>query len=37
VQARHFANEKPFHVVGAAAILGLAVGVGLRIWRWRNE
>jgi ElaB/YqjD/DUF883 family membrane-anchored ribosome-binding protein len=37
IQARSYAYEKPFHVVGAAAALGLAVGVGLRIWRSRNE
>jgi ElaB/YqjD/DUF883 family membrane-anchored ribosome-binding protein len=37
VRARRYANEKPFHVVGAAAIAGFAIGVGLRIWRWKRE
>jgi ElaB/YqjD/DUF883 family membrane-anchored ribosome-binding protein len=35
-QVRRYANEKPMHVIGAAAIVGFAIGVGLRIWRWRN-
>jgi ElaB/YqjD/DUF883 family membrane-anchored ribosome-binding protein len=37
VRARRYANEKPFQVVGAAAIAGFAIGVGLRIWRWKRE
>ena len=37
LKARQFANEKPLHVVGAAAVAGFAIGVGLRIWRWRRE
>lgn len=35
-QVRRYTNEKPIHVIGAAAMLGFAIGVGLRIWRWRN-
>lgn len=35
-QVRRYANEKPIHVIGAAAILGFAIGIGLRIWRSRN-
>ena len=37
IQVRRYANEKPFHIVAGAAVLGMAIGVGLRIWRWRNE
>jgi len=35
-QVRRYANENPMHVIGGAALLGFAIGVGLRIWRWRN-
>ena len=36
LRARRYANEKPLHVVGAAAFAGLALGAALRIWR-RNR
>lgn len=35
-QVRRYANEKPIQVIGAAALLGFGIGIGLRIWRWRN-
>jgi ElaB/YqjD/DUF883 family membrane-anchored ribosome-binding protein len=37
LRARRFVDEKPIHVVGAAALAGFALGVGLRIWRWSRE
>jgi ElaB/YqjD/DUF883 family membrane-anchored ribosome-binding protein len=33
MEARRFAYLKPFHVIGAVAVLALVAGVGLRIWR----
>lgn len=35
-QLRRYAHEKPLHVIGGAAILGFAIGVGLHLWRSRN-
>lgn len=37
VKTRHYVNEKPFHVVGGAALTGFALGVALRIWRWKRD
>ncbi|MCI0352717.1 MAG: hypothetical protein L0Z53_25125 [Acidobacteriales bacterium] len=37
LKTRHYVNENPLQVVGAAALAGFALGVGLRIWRWRRE
>ena len=36
LKTRHYVNENPFQVVGAAALAGFAVGVALRIWRWKR-
>lgn len=36
LKTRRYANENPFHVLGAAALSGFALGVGLRIWRWKR-
>lgn len=37
VKARRYVNEQPFQVLGAAVFAGFALGVGLRLWRWRHE
>lgn len=37
LKTRQYVNEKPFQVVGAAALAGFAVGAALRIWRWKRE
>lgn len=33
LEAQRFAYFKPFHVIGAVAVLALVAGAGLRIWR----
>jgi ElaB/YqjD/DUF883 family membrane-anchored ribosome-binding protein len=35
-QVGRYADQKPLHVIAGAALLGFAIGVGLRIWRSRN-
>lgn len=37
LKTRRYLNENPLQVVGAAALAGFALGVGLRIWRWRRD
>lgn len=37
LRTHRYMNENPFHVVAAAAGAGFAIGVALRIWRWKRE
>jgi ElaB/YqjD/DUF883 family membrane-anchored ribosome-binding protein len=37
LRTRRYMNENPFQVVAAAAGAGFAIGVALRIWRWKRE
>lgn len=37
LRTRRYVNENPLQVVGGAALAGFAVGVALRIWRWKRD
>lgn len=36
-QARQYAHDNPLQVIGGAALAGLALGVGLRLWRSSHD
>jgi ElaB/YqjD/DUF883 family membrane-anchored ribosome-binding protein len=36
-QARRYAHDNPLQIIAGAALAGLAVGVGLRLWRSHHE